>query len=103
MKRVEKLKEFLEENPKDCFVLHALGLEYEKQGELEEAQKYFLRVLDTDPDYVGTYYHLGKLYESQAKEEMALDTYNKGIEVAQKLKDKHSQSELETAVWELEE
>ena len=37
--RVEKLKEFLEQNPADSFVQHALALEYMKAGDDAAAQK----------------------------------------------------------------
>ncbi len=101
MNRVEKLQDFLSENPNDCFVLHALGLEYLKDGKTDQARDCFLRVLETDPNYVGTYYHLGKTYEQLGQETAAMNTYQKGIQIALQLNDRHSRSELETAVWEL--
>lgn len=55
-----------------------------------------------DPDYVGTYYHLGKLYEEIEEGEKALEIYQKGIEIAKKIKDQHALSELMGAKMNLE-
>ncbi len=103
MSKVDKLQALLRDNPKDCFLLHALGLEHVKVGKYEEALSYFVSVLDYDPDYVGTYYHLGKLYEDMDDLDLAMDTYRRGAEVADKLEDTHARSELDTAIWELED
>ena len=53
MERIEKLKHFLESNPGDAFVQHALGLEYVKIGDVEKAEKIFSGVLERDPGYTG--------------------------------------------------
>ena len=39
--RIEKLQEFLKATPADCFLNHALALEYVKIGDEESARKYF--------------------------------------------------------------
>ncbi len=103
MSKIAQLQAYLEQNPKDCFLLHALGLEYVKIGEFETAKSFFERVLETDPQYVGTYYHLGKTYEQLEDSELAMDTYRKGAEVADKIEDSHALSELNMAIWELED
>ena len=43
--RVEKLKEFLAQDPADSFVQHALALEYIKAGNDVAAQKMFEDIL----------------------------------------------------------
>ena len=99
MDRVEKLKEFLHKDPNDHFSKHALGLEYVKRGEESVARKLFEEILNKDPAYVGTYYHLGKLLERIGDTGEAAIVYEKGMEEAKKIGDKHAFNELKSA-WE---
>jgi hypothetical protein len=43
---------------------------------------------------VGTYYHLGKLYEMLMEHQKALEIYELGMVVAKKMKDQHALNEL---------
>ena len=97
--RIEKLKKFLESSPNDCFLHHALALEYIKAGEEASAQSHFEHNLTKDPNYVATYYHLGKLLERGGQVQPAIDIYARGMEVAKAVKDMHAYSELQAA-WE---
>ena len=92
--RLEQLKNFLESSPNDSFILFAIAKEYEGLGMEEEALSYYLKLTDIDPNYVGTYYHLGKLYERQEQFAIAFKTYKTGMVVAQKAGDQHALSEL---------
>ena len=56
-----------------------------------------------DPEYVGTYYHLGKLQEALKDVEGALATYKEGIEIAKRIGDRHALSELAEAKMEIED
>lgn len=95
--RLEKLKEFYEEDPDDRFTRFALAREHLKAGNTEEALTFFEELVQTDPDYVGTYYHLGKLYEQLDRTEDALDIYEQGIEVARDQGEQKALSELQDA------
>lgn len=77
MDRIEKLKEFLEANPADCFVRHAMALEYIKLGNDEAARGLFEEILNREPGYIGSYYHLAKLLERNDKTEEAIRVYEK--------------------------
>lgn len=101
--RKDKLKEMLQASPDDCFLHHALGLEYLKEGNIEEGIQHFHQVLLLNEDYVGTYYHLAKaLFEIRKKEE-AMKIFEQGIVVATKVKDLHARNELQMAMEELED
>jgi Tfp pilus assembly protein PilF len=95
--RLEQLLEFYEEDPNDNFVRFALAQEYLKRDNTERALNLFEELVDTDPDYVGTYYHLGKLYERLGRTENAIETYDDGITVARKQQDTKNLSELQDA------
>lgn len=87
---------------KDSFLQHALALEYIKIGHFDEALLHFIDLLEREPTYVGSYYHLGKLYEKLNNLDKAIFTYEKGMLEAQKGKDLHSYNELLAAKEELE-
>ena len=99
--RIQKIKDFLVKTPNDCFLNHALALEYAKAGDEEDAKKYFEINLNNDPGYVATYYHLGKLLERMGERAAAISIYEKGMVQAKAAKDMHSYSELQNAYEEL--
>ena len=99
--RVEKLKEFLAQDPADSFVQHALALEYIKAGNDVAAQKMFEDILQREPTYVGSYYHLAKLFERNGNNEAAIAWYEKGMEEAKKAGENHAYNELRSAYEEL--
>jgi Tfp pilus assembly protein PilF len=101
MDRIERLKGFLSSNPDDCFVKHALALEYVKLNDEAQAKALFEEVLQTDPNYIGSYYHLGKLLERTNDTEAALAIYEKGMQKAQELGERHAYGELRGAYEEL--
>lgn len=99
MDRVEQLKKFLEGTPNDSFLKHALALEYIKLGNDETARQLFEELLANEPGYVGSYYHLGKLFERNDDTEKAIEWYLKGMEVAKEKGEQHAFGELRGA-WE---
>lgn len=101
MDRVERLKQFLQENPNDSFVQHALALEYVKMGDDAEARKLFENVLQYDENYIGSYYHLAKLLERLNEQDLAIAVYEKGMAKAKEAGDNHSYSELRSAYEDL--
>ena len=99
--RILKLKDILEKDPADSFTMYALGLEYASGLQYEDAREIFEELLRTDPHYLGTYYQLGKVYESLEDTATAKRIYEKGIFVATSQNDNHTKSELEQAIDEL--
>lgn len=103
MDRILKLKELLSGSPQDSFLKHALALENIKQGNDGEAERLFNEVLSLEPDYVGSYYHLGKLLERKGAMNEARKVYAKGIEVAEGQSDFHAKNELQNALEDLDD
>jgi Tfp pilus assembly protein PilF len=101
MDRISKLKEFLEANEKDSFIQHALALEYVKAGDDVEARKLFETLLQQNEDYIGTYYHLGKLLERNDEKQNALAWYERGMLKAKEVGDQHAYNELQAAYEDL--
>jgi Tfp pilus assembly protein PilF len=101
MDRIERLKEFLSANPNDNFVQHALALEYIKAGDDTTARQLFETVLQRDENYVGSYYHLGKLMERNGDSEGAIAVYQKGMAKAKEAGEQQAYNELQAAYEDL--
>lgn len=99
--RLKQLYDFLEKQPEDPFLKYAIATEYLKLDEREKALEGFRGLLRHHPDYVGTYYHLGKLLEQLGQEAAAEEVYRKGMEVASSQGKRHALSELQGALASL--
>ncbi len=100
-KRLEKLQQFLEANPNDCFVRYGLAQEYVKAGQLDRAVEEYGRIFEINPDYQAAYYHAGQAYQKLGKVAEARKAYERGIETSLRTGDMHARSELEAALSEL--
>ena len=98
MDRLNALLAFYEEDAEDAFTRFALAQEYLKRGDSNKALTFFEDLVHDIPTYIGTYYHLGKLYESLHRNGDAIDAYQKGIQVATDLRDLHARAELQDAL-----
>src|SRR3569832_94863 len=92
--RLEKLLEFLKNEPDDEFLLYAQATEYLRLNDTANALHYYEKLVKEHPDYVGTYYHLGKLYEALDRKPEAITIYEKGMETARRKHDNHAFAEL---------
>jgi tetratricopeptide (TPR) repeat protein len=101
MDRIEKLKEFLQADPDDPFIKHALALEYQKLGDLVTARRLWEEVLTKDPGAVGSYYQLGKLLEEQGEFQLAIGWYEKGMAAARSAGERRAYNELQAAYDDL--
>jgi Tfp pilus assembly protein PilF len=100
--KIKQLARQIKNNPGDSFSKFALALEFQKEGEFKNARILFEDILSSDPDYVGVYYHLGKLYETLDRLNDAKELYEKGINVAGKQKETRTKKELNEALQQLE-
>ncbi|MEO5647439.1 MAG: tetratricopeptide repeat protein [Chitinophagaceae bacterium] len=101
MEKIDKLLEFLKQNPTDSFLQHALALEYVKVGKSTEAKRLFKDIVHREPGYIGTYYHLAKLLEFLGEKEEAIKTFETGMLESKKAGDMHTYGELQAACEEL--
>ena len=101
MNRIEKIQELLQQTPSDNFLRHALALEYIKIENDREARALFESILQDSPEYVGSYYHLGKLLERNGETNLAIEWYEKGMMQAKALNDQHAYNELQAAYEDL--
>ena len=101
MNKIEKIQEMLKATPGDNFLMHALALEYIKEGNDVEARNLFEQILNEDESYVGSYYHLGKLLERNGETQLAIEWYEKGMKAAKQARDNHAYNELQSAYEDL--
>jgi Tfp pilus assembly protein PilF len=101
MDRIEKLREFLQANPNDNFLKHALALEHVKLNDDTTARALFEDILSRSPDYIGSYYHLAKLLQRNGETAAAIHWYEKGMTAAKEAKDQHAYNELQAAYEDL--
>ena len=101
MDRIAQIKQLLLATPDDSFLKHALALEYIKLNDDTTAQQLFEELLAHEPEYVGSYYQLAKLFERKGDKEAAIRTYEKGMEMAKAANERHALNELRSAYEEL--
>jgi len=101
--RLELVEDMLKKNPKDVFLNYAAALEYLNINELDKASDLFTNVIQLDKKYVGAYFQLGKIFESQSQDQKAIDIYTKGCNIAREINDQKSLGELTEALMILDE
>lgn len=100
--KISRLAKNIQQDPSDTFSKFALALELLKDDRVEKAQLLFEAILKQDPDYLGVYYHLGKLYQHREMYSLAKEMFSKGIEVAEKKNESRTKSELSEALIQLQ-
>ena len=96
--RLDQLFEFLKLSPSDSFTIYSIGYEYMQHQEWGKALEYFEKLVSNDPDYIGTYYHMGKTLLQLNRSDDAISTFKKGMEQTRKKKDMHAYGELQRAL-----
>ena len=96
--RLELIEEMLEKNPEDTFLNYAAALELKKVGKLAQASGILEKVIERDPNYLASYYQLGKIYEAVEDLEMAIEVYKKGKILAREKNDVKALGELSEAL-----
>ena len=101
--RLQHIQEMLKNEPEDSFLNYALALEYAKTGDVKKAIELIEKLLQQNENYLGAYYQLGKYYEQIEQQQSAINTYKKGIVIAQLQNDKKTLGELNEALITLED
>lgn len=100
-KRISFLEKSMAEKPEDSFFKYALAMELQEDNPMR-AIELLKEVIDTQPDYLPSYYSLGKLLSEQSHYENALSILEKGLELSKNLKDGKTQSEISTLIQNIE-
>ena len=100
--RLAMIKEMLASNPTDPFLKYAAALEFKKSREADEAIRLMEELVRENPDYLATYYQLGKLYEEKGQVSLAIKYYQAGKIIAGKQNDRKTSNELSEALMHLD-
>jgi tetratricopeptide (TPR) repeat protein len=100
--RLKMIEVMLETNPRDSFLHYAAALEHQKQGDTTQAIKILRQLIKQSPDYLASYYQLGKILEEKGKTEEAIEVYQQGKSVARKQNDMKTLGELSEALMLLD-
>jgi len=101
--RKETLLDMLEMDSQDVFLNYALAMEFLGERNFEEAESQFQKTLNFKIDYLPCYYQLGQVYEKLNQDVLAIEFYNKGIELANEQGNKKALGELKEALWLLQD
>jgi tetratricopeptide (TPR) repeat protein len=101
--RLQQIEEMLKNEPGDSFLNYALALEFAKNNNLLKAVDLIEKIVIRNENYLGAYYQLGQYYEQLKATEKAIDTYKKGIEIAQQQNNRKTWGELNEALLNLED
>jgi tetratricopeptide (TPR) repeat protein len=99
--RLDKLLAFIQNEPNDEFLKYALATEYLRLNQSDKALSYYEDLVNKHPNYTGTYYHLGKLYEALNRKDDAIKTYETGMQITKQKRDNHAFMELQAVYREL--
>jgi tetratricopeptide (TPR) repeat protein len=96
--RLEQLTAMLQRQPRDAFLLYAMGMEYRKLHDLPRSLAQFAKVIEVDPNYAYAYYQQGQVHELSGDKEAARRAYRAGIEASARAGDAHATEELQSAL-----
>lgn len=101
MNRLEQLLQLFQDDKNDPFIAYGIALEYLKT-DAYKANEWFTTLLNNFPDYLPTYYHAAHFFAEQNNPDKAIDTFEKGILLAQKQGNLKTLAELKNALLNLE-
>lgn len=97
-KRLAFLEQHCAAGTADSFAFYGLGMEYRKEGRVDDAVATFLKLRDKDPSYVPMYLMAGQTLIDAGRAEEARAWLEAGIDVARTKHDTHALGELESAL-----
>jgi tetratricopeptide (TPR) repeat protein len=100
--RLKMIEHMLETNPRDSFLHYAAALEHHKQGDLARAISILRQIVRENPDYLASYYQLGKFLEEKGKSTEAIEVYQSGKGIARRQNDMKTLGELSEALMLLD-
>ena len=94
MTRLEKIRQMLEDNPRDPFLLYGLAMEQQSAEDWESALASLDRVREVDPQYVAAYFQRGQILARLDRTDEARAILEAGIAVGREVGDDHAVGEM---------
>jgi tetratricopeptide (TPR) repeat protein len=86
---IEICQQALQQNQNDLIASHGLGVSLQLKGQLEEAEQWYLKILEIQPDLAEVYVNLGSLYAKQKQFEPGINAYQSALELQPNLVQAH--------------
>jgi len=102
MDKIAGLKEILALDPKNSFARYGLALELAGRGETTVAVAEFDTLLANDPGYTAGYFMAAQTLAAANRTEEAIQRLKTGIESAERSGNRHSVSEMQAMLDELD-
>jgi tetratricopeptide (TPR) repeat protein len=100
-KRLAFLEQHCAAGTADSFAFYGLGMEYRKEGRVDDAIATFEKLKTKDADYVPVYLMAGQTLIDAGRSAEAKTWLETGITVARRKGDSHALGELESALANL--
>ena len=95
-KRLAMLEKLTASAQADSFAFYCLGMEYRKEGRVDDALGAFGTLRDRDPGYLAMYLMAGQMLREAARPDDAKGWLTQGIELAKTKGDSKALGELES-------
>lgn len=102
VERLEQLKSILALDPANTFARYALGMEYSSGGETESALQEFRTLLEVDANYANAFFMGAQALQHAERIPEAVSWLQDGIACAQRVGNRHAESEMQSLLDELE-
>ena len=94
MSRREQIESMLQDDPSDTFLRYALAMEYDKEGQHDQALEGFAQLTKGDPPYVPAFFMAGQMLARLDRINESRDFLREGIEQARAQGDTHAAGEM---------
>jgi predicted Zn-dependent protease len=101
-KRLAMLEKLTSSAQADSFAFYCLGMEYRKEGRVDEALGAFGSLRDRDPGYLAMYLMAGQMLREAARLPEAAEWLNQGVALASEKRDSKALGELESELATVE-
>jgi tetratricopeptide (TPR) repeat protein len=103
--RLDLIRKMQESDPHDPFLKYAIALEYVALNDPDSAKEQLYQLTLDSPDYLPTYYQLGKLLEATDDIDSAISIYKIGKALARQKGDQKTLGEIHEALmmWDDDE
>jgi tetratricopeptide (TPR) repeat protein len=100
--RLQMMLKMQETQQDDAFLAYAIALEHRAIGDHTKAKDMLAHLVHKHPDYLPSYYQLGKMYEADGNNEEAISIYLLGKKLAKRCDDRKTLGELNEALMMLD-
>ena len=101
--KINQLLELINDDPDDTTTRFMLAREFIKAKQYPQATEQLQHLINLDPHYTAAYRQLGDAWRLQNKNQQAIQTYYKGIQIAKKTRDLQTAKECRAFLKKLGE